>query len=115
MTDHILNFAIAIDDDAIIKSIQKNAEKQIINDIKKGLINTIFATGYYGNQSAVSINRYDDSISITQGAVLTEAAKEIVKNIMAEYKDEIIAAAAKELADSFKRTKKWKEKTEEVV
>ena len=114
MTDHILNFAISIDDSAIIKNIQEKAEQQIINDIKEDLIRRIFEDGWNGRSSPVRKN-YDGSISVTHSANLKDPTIQLVKDTLLEFKDEIIAAAAKELADSYKRTKKWKELTEEVM
>lgn len=35
MTEHILNFAISLEDDAIREAIYKNAEKEISSNIKK--------------------------------------------------------------------------------
>ncbi len=113
MTNHIVNFAIGIDDEAIMKTVQENAASQIINDIKADVLNRIFTAKYY-NQKAVS-KSWDGKMQLDRDAILSDASEKIIKEAFAEYKEEIIERAAKSLADSYKRTKAWKEKTGEVV
>lgn len=111
MTEHILNFAVGIEDDKIIDAVMKNAENSIINDIKKSVIDRMFADrrGYY-NSSACELDKLTDSYKVKSDAVLSDMSEDIIKKVFAENKDQIIALAAKELADSYKRTKAWKEK-----
>ena len=33
--EHIIQFGIGVDDDAIVKKVSENAERQIINDLEK--------------------------------------------------------------------------------
>ena len=116
MTEHILNFAVGIEDDRIVDSVMKNAENSIINDIKKSVIDRMFADrrGYY-NSSACELDKRTDSYKVKSDAVLSDMSKDIIEKVFAENKDRIIELAAKELADSYKRTKAWKEKTAEVT
>ncbi len=115
MTDHIVSFAIGIDDNAIVEQIQKSAEKQIINDIKRNVISQIFVGRYgYGRKTPIT-EVYGNVILDANDAELSEFAKDLVKEVLVENKDEIVAMAAEKLAESFKRTKAWKDATEEVL
>ena len=98
--DHIVQFAIGIDDDAIRKRIEQNAEKQIIDRIHKSLQDEIF---HY--------NTWDK----TKPSGLSEAAREMIERIIESYKDEIIRMAAKELVESMRRTKAFKEAVSRAV
>lgn len=116
MTDHIVSFAIGIDDQAIINSVQKSAEKQIINDIKQNVLGQIFVNRYgYGRTAPTTKDRHGNTVLDENNAELSEFAKELVKETLAENKDTIVAMAAEKLAESFKRTKAWQEATKEVV
>lgn len=109
MTDHIVSFSVGIDDDKIVDHIQKNAVKQITNDIRLTVMNEIFANRWNYRKSAVKIND-KDKLEISAGdAELTDFAKDVIKEALNDCREEIIKQAAKELADSFKRTKVWKE------
>lgn len=91
--EHIVQFAISIDDDHIKKSIEESAEKQIIDNLKNDIKDAIFCKNYYGNRTP----ELKDWVQ-----VLIE--KEIMK-----YKEEIIQSAVKELINSMSRTKRAKE------
>ena len=89
--EHIIQFGVTIDDDAIKKRIEESAKKQITDDISKDIKKTIINSYGWG----------------TDG--LTEYGEKLVKSVMEQYKDEIIAGAVKSVADSIKRSKKYKE------
>ena len=114
MTDHIVSFSVGIDDDKIVDCIQKNAVKQITNDIRLTVMNEIFANRWSYRKSAVKIND-EDKLEVSAGdAELTDFAKDVIKEAINDCRDEIIKQAAKELAESFKRTKAWKEAAADV-
>ena len=113
MTEHIINFAIGIDDDAIIKTVQEKAVSSITQDIKVDVLNRLFEGRYYGDK-AIS-KSYGGEIELDNHARLTDFATDIVKEAMEQYKDDIIDKAAAILADSYRRTKAWKEKAGEVA
>ena len=115
MTDHIVSFAIGIDDQAIINSVQKSAEKQIINDIKQNVLGQIFVNRYGYRTAPTTKDGHGNTVLDENNAELSEFAKELVKETLAENKDTIVAMAAEKLAESFKRTKAWKDATEEVL
>ena len=116
MTEHILNFAVGIEDDKIIDAVMKSAENNIINDIKKSVIDRMFADrrGYYSS-SVCEMNKRTASYKVKSDAVLSDMSKDIIEKVFAENKDQIIELAAEKLSDSYKRTKAWKEKTAEVT
>lgn len=116
MTEHILNFAVGIEDDKIIDAVMENAKNSIIDDIKRSVIDRMFVDrrGYY-NSSCCEFDKLTDSYKVKSDAVLSDMSKDIIEKIFAENKDQIIELAAEKLSDSYKRTKAWKEKTEGVT
>lgn len=111
--EHILNFSIGIEDDKIIESVQRNAEKMIINDIKESILNTMFKRSYYGGK-ATELNR-NGKIELKKDADFSGISEKIIKNTFMEYKDEIIERAAEKLCEYMKRTKKVKDAIDEVT
>jgi hypothetical protein len=94
--EHIIQFGVTIDDDAIKKNIEKNAVDKLVEDIKKEVRNEIFV-GPGWNRG------------------LSYKVQEIIKEALAEYKDEIIKDATAELVDTMKRSKKYKEALAKIV
>lgn len=114
MTEHIVNLAIGIDDDTIRRSIMEGAERSIINDLKADVLKTLFESRYYSNDP-VSKDRFSGQVSISKDARLKDFAIELFKGFIREYKDEIIERAAKDIADSYKKSKAFKQKMDEVT
>lgn len=94
--EHIIQFGITIDDDAIKKNIEKNAVDKLVTDIKKEVRDEIFV-GSGWNRG------------------LSYKVQEIIKEAMAEYKDEIIKEATAEIVETLKRSKKYKEALAKIV
>ncbi len=95
--EHIVQFAVSIDDDAITQYVTKNAEKEIIKDLKQQVANRLFESRYYRGNSD------------PERDPLNEWAKnEIINTFLDENKDKIISEAAKELAVKLARTKAGK-------
>lgn len=96
--EHIVQFAIGIDDDAIVKRIKESAYndvvKQLLDEAKKDLR----LTGSYWTKESWSI--------------IVDRA---LRNYLDENKDTIINLAAQKLADSYRRTKAYKEAMGEVL
>ena len=92
--EHIVQFAIGIDDEAIKNRIQETAEKQVIEAITRDVAKAIFRTDY-------------------KGRIDTNTPQPWVRNkiddFLMEHKDEIIKQAAKEFAAYLGRTKRGKE------
>ena len=100
--EHILQFAVNIDDDAIVKNIIKNAEKNITKELEKQVRSCLFKTGtdYYGRD---------------YNAGMTTWMENYVKEFFITNKDEIIYAAANKLANKMIKTKAVKEAIGDVI
>ena len=85
--EHIVQFGVTIDDDAIQKHVMQKASEQVVKDVREKLFYT-----QYGNPSGLS----------------SEVA-EMVKSVLEESGGEIIRLAAHEVAETMKRSKKYKE------
>lgn len=90
--EHIVQFAIGIDDEAIKKRIEQTAEKQIVDSIKEDISDRIFRETTWAKDS-----------------VLQNWVKDIVVEAVLEHKDDIIKSAAMELCEYMKRTKAVRE------
>lgn len=95
--EHIVQFAIGIDDAAIEKRIMETAEQQIINSIRHDIENHLF-TSRYGSVSGFAV-----------------FAERIIEEWLDDHKSEIIDKAAVHLAEKLSRTKAAKEMLSEVV
>ena len=99
--EHIVQFAIGIDDEAIRKRITESAEKQITDNIQKDVERIIFNGGW--NTGNVDKNSPKEWV------------KDIVKDVIEANKDQIIEAAVVELAKNMAKTKAVKEAMAKVV
>ena len=90
--EHIVQFAIGIDDEAIKKRIEQTAEKQIVDGIKEDISDMIFKK-----------NRWNDE------KCLQSWVSSIVVEAVMDHKDDIIREAASKLCEYMKRTKQVKE------
>ena len=90
--EHIVQFAIGIDDEAIRKRIEASAENQIIDSIKSDVTDQIFRKSNWKDETQ-----------------LHSWVKDIVVEAILEHKDEIIKSAAMELCEYMKRTKAVRE------
>jgi hypothetical protein len=98
--EHIVQFAISMDDEAIKQRVAEKAEKEIMDNLQREVGRVIFErSSYYayGNNN----KGYDPNH-------LSSWAKMQFDNFLKEHKDEIIAGAAKELGDRLVRTKAGK-------
>lgn len=100
--EHIVQFAIGIDDDAIRKRVIESAEKQIIEKLTYDVKSQIFKPHYYKKDKLT--DELQDWVE-----------KRIEDIIIESCKDEIIERAAAMLADRLSRTKKAKEALNDVV
>lgn len=106
MTEHVLNFSIGLDDDGIRKAVQESAVREINKSIKEDILNAIFKSSKYWEKATTASQ---GEIVLTKDAELREFVKGLVKETIEEHKDELLRMAAAELAESFKKTKAWKE------
>lgn len=99
--EHIVQFAIGIDDEAIRNRITDTAEKQITDNIQKDVERVIFDSGW--NTGKVDKNSPKEWV------------KDMVKDVIEANKDQIIEAAVVELAKNMAKTKAVKEAIAKVV
>ena len=99
--EHIVQFAIGIDDEAIRNRINQSAEKQITESIKNDVEETIFNHGWRSGE----IDKNSPK----------EWVKDLVKDVIEANKDQIIEAAVVELAKNMAKTKAVKEAIAKVV
>ncbi|WP_270197977.1 peptidase U32 [Bifidobacterium pseudocatenulatum] len=91
--EHIVQFAIGIDDKAIQERIKEHAYSDVLAKLTKNAVDSVFA-----HTSAYSRD-------IMWKTMMGDA----LQSFLEERKDEIIDKAANMLADRFQRTKKYRE------
>ena len=106
MTEHVLNFSIGLDDDGIRKAVQESAVREINESIKEDILNAIFKSSIYWQKATTT--RHGEVV-LDRDAELRGFVKDLVKETIEEHTDELLRMAAAELAESFKKTKAWKE------
>lgn len=92
---HIINLAFDVDDQRIIDSIETNAEKEVVQDIKNQ-VEKRFMTRYYSNDP------------------LRDMVEKECRKICLEHEDEIVERAIKLVAEKILRKKSMKEKITEL-
>ena len=102
---HILQVAFDFDDERV-RGIVEKAIEQDLDTIIKGIIL---------DNLAPEKDSYDGGKKDRNWEVFNDKVKGRVDATLLEHKQDIIDLAAKKLADSFKRTKAWKEKAQEVI
>ena len=91
--EHILQIGISIDDEAIKKAVIETATKQVAEELRSSVSKSIVEkASYYGNTMKLNLD-----------------GERIVREVVAEYKDEIIAGAIKTVSETITRSKKYKE------
>lgn len=100
--EHIVQFAIGIDDEGIKKRVAESAEKQIVESIKEDVESIMFNKEYYGSSK---INKGSPKSWI----------EDLVKEVIEANKDQIIKGATEELARNMAKTKLVREAIKEVV
>lgn len=102
--EHIVQFAIGIDDEAIKKKIEESAEKQIIDKFYKDFVDSV-AIDWHGD--------FKNNTRLSNG--FRSMARQAVETVIDEYKNTIIEETAKILADRLLKTKAAKEMLKTVA
>ena len=105
--EHIVQFAIGLDDDAIRKELEANVVNQIEKDLKQELIDKMFDAGNDWRRYSIHANPQNDPLA---GWV-----RNLVSETLLTYKDQIVERAAEILAESMKRTKVVREAAASVI
>ena len=94
--EHIIQFGVTIDDDAIKKNIEEKAREQIIKEVKAEIKKELFVgTGWNMD--------------------LSYKVKELIKDTVRECQDQIIKDATDQLVETMRRSKKYKEALAKIV
>ena len=91
--EHIVRFAISIDDETIQNRIEEHAYTDVLNKLTENAVDSIFS---YTN-------------AYSRDAMWRNLMVDALQRFLEERKDEIIDKAANTLADRFQRTKKYRE------
>ena len=93
--EHIVQFAIGIDDEAIKEAITENAEKQIIKNIEQQVRDKLFTAQYWNGHA-------------DKDSPLNAFSKNIIDNFLEKHKEELLEKTANYLADKLMRSKAGK-------
>lgn len=96
---HIVQIAFDFDDARITKHIESSVEQQVIQKITDDIEKQMFQSSSWTGRE---IDPTRDNLRLW--------VKTLIKEEFATYKDEIIAKAVKDIVDSTKRSKAFKEK-----
>lgn len=91
--EHIVQFAIGIDDETIQNRIEEHAYTDVLNKLTKNGVDSVFSHSSAYSRELMWEKLLDDAL----------------QSFLEERKDEIIDKAANMLADRFQRTKKYRE------
>lgn len=91
--EHIVQFAINIDDETIQNRIEEHAYTDVLNKLTKNAVDSVFS----------------HSSAYSRDIMWERLMGEALQSFLEERKDEIIDKAAHMLADRFQRTKKYRE------
>ena len=89
--EHIIQLAISVEDEKIVKRVEQTAEEQIIDRITKKVEGIIYEKRFYGSD--------------TSDEPLRRMVREQIEKVIEENKETILDAASKHLADKLARTK----------
>lgn len=105
MATHVLNIAFDFDDDKVRDIAEKTIEKDMDTIVKNIILDHLAprTRTLFSNPKDRDWNGFEE--------LLTQR----IDAILYKHKDEIIELAATKLSESYKRTKIWKQRTEEVM
>lgn len=95
--EHIVQFAISMDDKAIKERVEEAAEKEIINNLQQEIRDKLFTPGDYHVRKT------------RPGDPLSTYSQKVIEDFLTKNKDELLDRAALYLADRLCRTKAAKE------
>lgn len=97
--EHIVQFAINIDDKTIQNRIEEHAYTDVLNKLTKEAVDSVFA----------------HSSAYSRDSMWKTMMEHALQRFIEERKDEIIDKAANMLADRFQRTKKYREAMRDAI
>ena len=99
-TDNKIQITASINGTVLAKYISEQAEKLLVDELKAQAKKILFNRYYNSGYSPSDPGRMD----------LTEWIRDEIKEVLKESREEIIKAAARELADSMRRSKPVRER-----
>lgn len=103
--EHIVQFAINIDDEKIKEAVIETAERQIINDIRRDVEEIIYESKYDYRHGGKTVDKDNPK----------EWVEEAVGKVIEENKEKIVTMAVENLARNMTRTKLVRDKIGEVI
>lgn len=95
---HIVNVAFDFDDERVKKILEETTVDKIQKEIKQAILDEIFEK-QWGNKHAVP-----------DRDPFREWVRQYIKDLIAEYKDDICKHTAKELVEKFSKSNSFREK-----
>ena len=102
---HVVNIAFDFEDSRVRQHLEETVEEQVKNELKQAVIDSIFQKRDWGRNSHA--DPANDQLKYW--------VQEMVKDIIAEHKDDICREAAKMIVESMNKNPKWKQKVLEEV
>lgn len=103
--EHIVQLGVTIDDDVIKRNIERNVEKQIIEELKQDCMKNL--TGRKEANSVTSAWEYTNKVK--------EIIEQTTNDFLEKHKDEIIQATTDKLTEKLSRTKKVKDMVSDTL
>ena len=104
-TNHIITLSLDLDTNRVEEIVRNQAAKQIIEDMQKNIESSLFDHRGWGKD--LSDPKYRTGYS--------DFVEEHFQKFLEDNKEEIIDRAAKQLSESAKKSKKFKEKFAQIV
>lgn len=104
-TNHIITLSLDLDTNRVEEIVRNQAAKQIIDDMRKKIESTLFDHRGYGS----------DMVDPQRRTGYSYYVEDAFEKFLEDNKEEIIDRAAKQLSESTKKSKKFKEKFAQIV
>ena len=102
---HVVNIAFDFDDERVKKILEDTTVDKVQKDIKQAIIDELFEKRVWERNSHADPEKDP----------LSGWARDYIRELITEYKEDICRAAANEIAESMSKSKKWKELIVEVI
>lgn len=101
--EHIVQFAVGIDDDRITEEISKHALNQITQDLKRQVTNKVFRSSYYNDNADAKRDP------------LIDFSRSVISEALLKDREEIINKAAAYMAEKFLKSKSGREMLKTMI
>lgn len=98
--EHIVQFAVGIDDNAIRQRVEQSAEKEITKQLADDIKKTFYEVDYYGHTSnrpsSFVLAKIDSFLENNRDAILEMAADKIAEKLARSKRGKVILEKCKE-------------------